>query len=192
MTQSAASAAPLRAPACLASRFRRGLCRLLDRDQTQGERDTALTLYPDRPIDQSASRRLAQLGDKIEIIAFAIEPACALPAGPDHEVCAGFEQRRHAVRLQIGAIGKPNLARHHRYPVQRLAGLLIGQFEVAKALLRKIERAVNAPHLVPFPGVRSFFRHRGGVDDPDQAATARFRSRASKRLPTSIASQSPH
>ena len=94
------------------------------------------------------SRRLAQFGDKIERPPFSSTPAGALPAGPDHEVCAGFDHGRHAVRLQIGPIAKTDLARDDRYPVERLTVLLIGQFEVAKAFLRKIERAVNAPQLV--------------------------------------------
>ena len=35
---------------------------------------------------------------------------------------------------------------------ERFAGPLVGQFEVAKAFLRKIERTVNAPQLVFLPG----------------------------------------
>src|ERR1700675_1485571 len=160
-------ASALCGPTRLASRLGSSLRRLLDRDQTQGERLAALAFYPNRPIDQSAGRRLAQLGDKIERIAVATEPACALPAGPDHDVGASFDHGCHAVRLQIGTIGKADLAGNHRYPVERLARLLIGQFEVAKAFLRKIEGAVNAPQLVLLSGVRSFLRHRGGVDDAD-------------------------
>src|SRR5258705_8591891 len=49
--------------------------------QTQGERCAALAFSPNRLIDQPAGC-LAQLGDKIDRIAFAVEPACALPAGP--------------------------------------------------------------------------------------------------------------
>src|SRR5713226_6043470 len=157
-------ASALRGPMRLASRLGSRLRRLLDRDQTQSERLAAFAFYPNRPIDQPAGRRLAQLGDKIERIAFTIEPACALPAGPDHDVRAGFDHARHAVRLQISTIAKADLARY-----------LIGQFEVAKAFLRKVERAVNAPQLVLFPGSRSFLRHRGGVDDTDHPAAARLR-----------------
>src|ERR1700742_739094 len=46
-------ATPLCFPTCLASGFRCRLRGLLDRDQTQSERGTALALYPDWPIDQS-------------------------------------------------------------------------------------------------------------------------------------------
>jgi hypothetical protein len=79
------------------------------------------------------------------------------------------------VRLQIGTIGKADLAGNHRYPVERLARLLIGQFEVAKAFLWKIEGTVNAPQLALLPGRWSFLRHRGGVDDADHPAAARLR-----------------
>src|ERR1700744_3532481 len=175
-------ASPLCVPTRLASRLGSSLRRLLDRDQTQGERCIALAFYPNRPIDHPAGRRLAQFGDKIDGIALAIEPACALPAGPDHDVRAGFDHARHAFRLQIDAITKTDLACNHRYTVERLARLLIGQFEVAKAFLRKIERAVNAPQLVVLSGVRSFLRHCGGVDDTDHPAMARLRSGGSKRL----------
>jgi hypothetical protein len=84
--------------------------------------------------------------------------------------------------LQIGTIAKTDLARNRRYPVERLARLLIGQFEVAKAFLRKIERAVNAPQLVLLPGARSFLRHRGGIDDADHPAAARLRGGGGKHL----------
>src|SRR3954454_4260900 len=141
----------LRGSACLASGLGSSLRRFLDRDQTQSERLAAFALYPDRSIDQPAGRCLAQLGDKIKHVALAIEPACALPAGPDYDVGASFDHGSHAVRLQIGTIAKANLTRNHRYPVERFAGPLIGQFEVAKAFLRKIERAVNAPQLVLLP-----------------------------------------
>src|SRR5215216_177426 len=145
-------ASALRGSARLASCLGSSLGRFLDRDQTQSERLAAFALYPDRPIDQPAGRCLAQLGDKIEHVALAIEPACALPAGPDHDVGASFNHGRHAVWLQIGSIAKANLARNHRYPVERFAGPLIGQFEVAKAFLRKIERTMNAPQFVFLPG----------------------------------------
>src|SRR5207253_874827 len=189
ITQSAASSvcfeswtASLCVPARLASRVRSRLHRLLDGDQTQSERCAALAFYPDRPIDQPADCRLTQLGDEIEHITFGIEPARALPAGPDHDVRPGFEQGRHAVRLQIGAIGKANLSSHRRYPVERLARLLIGQLEVAKAFLRQIERAVDAPHLVFLPGLRSFLRHRSGIDDADHSSSARWRGSGRKHL----------
>src|ERR1700687_3452858 len=137
-------ASALRGPTRLASRFGSSLRRLLARAQTQGERLTAFAFYPNRPIDQPAGLRLAQLGDKIERIAFSIQPACALPAGPDHDARAGFYHARHAVRWQRGTIAKADLARNHRYPVERLACLLIGQFEVAEAFRRKLERPWNA------------------------------------------------
>src|ERR1700738_1212540 len=176
-------ASALRGPTRLASRLGRTLRRLLDRDQTQGESLAAFAFYPNRPIDQPAGRRLAQLGDKVERLAVTIEPACALPAGPDHDVRAGFDHARHAVRLHIGTIAKADLARNHRYPVERLARLLIGQFEVAKAFLRKIECAVNAPQLVLLSGVSSILRHRGGIDDADHPTAARLRRGGSKHLP---------
>src|ERR1700736_4989698 len=175
-------ASALRGPTRLASRLGRSLRRLLDRDQTQGERLAAFAFYPNRPIDQPAGRRLAQLGDKVERLAVTIEPACALPAGPDHDVRAGFDHARHAVRLQIGTIAKADLARNHRYPVERLALLLIGEFEVAKAFLRKIEGAVNAPQLVLPSGASSVLRHRGGVNDADDPAAAPLGSGGSKPL----------
>src|SRR5260221_7644860 len=106
-------ASALCGPTRLASRLGSSLRRLLDRDQTQGERLAVFAFYPNRPIDQPAGRRLAQLGDKIERIAFAIEPAGALPASPDYDVRAGFDHRCHAVRLQIGTIGKADLAGYH-------------------------------------------------------------------------------
>src|SRR5215218_481804 len=174
-------AATLRGPPRLAPRLRSSLRRLFDRNQTHSERRATFALYQDRPIDQ-ATGRLAQFGDEIERIAFTIKPACAFPAGPDYNVGASFDHGRHAVRLQIGTITKTNLARNHRYPIERFAGLLIGQFEVAKALLRKIERAVNAPQLILLPGIRSFLRHCGGVDDTDHPATARLRRSGSKYL----------
>ncbi|WP_436213680.1 hypothetical protein [Bradyrhizobium sp. LjRoot220] len=113
-------------------------------DQTQGERCAALAPDPDQPIDQAAGRCLAQLGDKIELIAFAIEPTRSSNR-PRIEVCAACEQRRHAVRLQGQARSAARISSRRRYPIQRLASLLIGQFEVAKPLLRKVERAVNPP-----------------------------------------------
>src|SRR6478736_8324781 len=78
--------AALCVPVRLATRGGNSLRRLPDRDQTHGEQFAALAFDPDRPVDQPASRYLTQLGDKIEHIAFAIEPAGALPAGPDHNV----------------------------------------------------------------------------------------------------------
>src|ERR1700712_4679383 len=77
-------ASTLRVPAHLATRGGDSLRRLPDCDQAHGERLTALTFDPDGSINQPAGRRLAQFGDEIEHIAFAIKPAGALPAGPDH------------------------------------------------------------------------------------------------------------
>src|SRR4030095_8092820 len=167
------------ASARLASRRGRGLSWFLDRDQAQGKRRPLLGAYPDRAIDQAACSCLAQQGYEIDRTAFGIAPPSALPASPDHKIRAGLEEPCHAARLQIGAIGKADLARNHRNPVERLARPLIGQFEVAKAFLRKIERAVNAPQLI-LPGARSFLRYRGGIDDADQATSARLRASGSK------------
>ena len=59
----------------LASRARGGLCRLADGDQAQGERRAALATDPDRPVDQTARRCGAQLGDEIDRTTFCIAPA---------------------------------------------------------------------------------------------------------------------
>jgi hypothetical protein len=53
---------------------------------------------------------------------------------------------------------------------------------MAKAFLRKIEGAVNAPQLVLLSGAGSFLRHRGGIDDADDPAMARWRGGGSKHL----------
>src|SRR5882724_77702 len=72
-------ASALRGPTRLASRLDSSLRRFSDRDQTQGERPAVFALYPYRSIDQPAGCRLAQFGDEIDRLAFAIEPVRALP-----------------------------------------------------------------------------------------------------------------
>src|SRR6266540_165178 len=136
---------PLSVPARLASRGRSSLRRLLDGNQTQSKSSAALASDPDRPIDAPACRCVAQLGNKIKRITLGIEPARALPASTDEEVSPGVEDDCHAIGLQIGTIANADLALDHRYPVERLARLLIGQLEIVKAFARKIERAMNAP-----------------------------------------------
>src|SRR5262249_19000649 len=172
--------APLRLPPRLAPCLSRCLDRLLDGDQPQRQRCAALGFYPNRAIDQAAPCRLAQLSHQIDRTALAIEPVGALPAGADDEVRAGVEQLRHPARLQVGPVGDADLAPDHRYAVKCLARRLIGQFEMAKTLPWKIECAVNAPQLIALPGVPSSLRYRRGVDNPDQAASARLRGSASK------------
>src|SRR5579862_634010 len=174
-------AALLCGPARLALRLVRGLLRLLDGDQTQGERRAALGFDPNRTIDQPSFRGLGKFSNEIERMAFAIEPARALPTSPNDEVSFGLDQPSHALRLQIGPIGKANLARNRRYPIERLAFLLIGQLEVAKTFPRNIERAVNAPQLILLPPIPPFLRHRGRIDDPDQPTPAPLRRAGRKR-----------
>lgn len=53
---------------------------------------------------------------------------------------------------------------------------------LAKALLRKIERAVDTPHCVLVPAARPGLGHRRGVNNTDQAAMARLRRAARQRL----------
>ncbi|MGX1322063.1 hypothetical protein AB7M17_005516 [Bradyrhizobium sp. USDA 377] len=160
----------------LASCDRGRLRRLPDGNQAQSEQRCArLAFYPDRSIDQATCRSLAQFGRQIDQATFGINPTRALPAGPDHEVRAGIDETCHALRLQISAVAKTDFAGNHRYPVQRLARSLIGQLEVTKALLRKIERAVYAPHRVLVPAARPSLRDRRGVNNADQAAVARLR-----------------
>ena len=58
----------------LAPRLRGRLRRLLDGDEPQSERRAALASNEDRPVDQSAIRRLAELGEKIDRLALGVEP----------------------------------------------------------------------------------------------------------------------
>ena len=51
-----------------------GLPGLLDGDEPQSERLAALASNEDRPVDQSAVRRLAELGEKIDWLALGVEP----------------------------------------------------------------------------------------------------------------------
>src|SRR6266540_3620358 len=173
---------PLSVPARLASRGRSSLRRLLDGNQTQSKSSAALASDPDRPIDAPACRCVAQLGNKIKRITLGIEPARALPASTDEEVSPGVEDDCHAIGLQIGTIANADLALDHRYPVERLARLLIGQLEIVKAFARKIERAMNAPQLALLLGRRSCFRDRGRINDTDRATPDRLGRGSSQRL----------
>ena len=126
---------------------------------------------------------LAELGDQVDRCPVGLAPARAPPAGPDDEVRAGFEQDGHAIRLQIGPIGEPDLAFDDRDPIERLARSLIRQFEMTEAFMRKIEGAVDAPQLALRPRAGSRLGNRGGVDDADHATLARLR-RGSRERPT--------
>ena len=167
-----------------------GLFGLLDGDEPQGERLAALAPDKDRPVDQPAIRRRAEFGEKIDRLARGVEPPSVPPAGADQHIGALFEHEGDAVGLQIGAIGDADLAFDDRDPIERLAPVLIGQLEMAEALARKVEGAVNAPQLVPPLGRRSGLWDRRRVDDPDQTTAAC--AAAASASPTRSASQSPH
>ena len=169
-----------------------GLPGLLDGDEPQSERLAALASNKDRSVDQSAVRRLAELSEKIDWSAFGVEPTGVSPAGADQHVGVLLEHVSDAVGLQIAAIADADLAFDHRDPIERLAPMLIGQLEMAKALARKVEGAVNAPQLVAPLGRPSRLRDRRRVDDPDQTAAACLRRGGGQRFPTKSANQSPH
>ena len=118
--------------------------------------------------------RFAKLGNKIDRTTLGIAPGRALPAGTDEHVGPGVKDDGHAIGLKIGAIADADFALDHRDAVERLARLLIGQLEMAKAFVRKIESTVDAPQLALLPGRRSCLRDRGRIDDPDQATPARL------------------
>ncbi len=59
-----------------------GLPGLLDGDEPQSERLAALASNEDRPVDQSAVRRLAELGEKIDWLALGVEPTGVSPCSP--------------------------------------------------------------------------------------------------------------
>ena len=160
-----------------------GLPGLLDGDEPQGERLAVLARNEDRSVDQPALRGLAELGQKIDRLALGVEPASVSPAGADQHVGVLIEHVSHAVGLQIAAIADADLAFDHRYPIERLAPMLIGQLEMAKALARKVEGAVNAPQLVAPLGRPSRLRDRRRVDDPDQTAAACLRRGGGQRFP---------
>lgn len=135
-----------------------------------------------RPIDHPTCR-IAKLSDEIDRIAIAVKPARAFPAGADQHISPLLNHDGDAFGLQIAAIGDADLALGDRDPIQRLALFLIGWLEMAKALVREVEGAVNAPQPVLLLGRRSGLRDRGRVDDPDQTAAARLRRCGGQRLP---------
>ena len=138
------------------------------------------------------SEALREFGEKIDRLAIGVEPAGVPPAGADQHVSPLIEHDGDAVGLQIGAIGDANLAFDHRNPIERLAPMLIGEFEMAEPLGGKVEGAVNAPQLVPSLGRRPAF---GTV----VASMMRIRrprlacgAAAASASPTKSANQSPH
>src|SRR5262245_1304092 len=133
-------------------------------------------------IDQPACRGLAQLGNKINRLPFSIEPARALPGSAHEDIGAGLKYDSDAIGLQIGTVSDADLALDDRDPVERLALLLIGQLEMAKAFVWKIESTMNAPQLVLLLGRCTCFGDRGRIDDADHAPAARWRRRCSKCL----------
>src|SRR5262245_35647382 len=173
-------------PLCLSSGFaarsRGGLRRLLDGNQTQRKSRAIFASDPDRPIDQPACRGLAQLGNKINRLPFSIEPARALPGSAHEDIGAGLKYDSDAIGLQIGTVSDADLALDDRDPIERLALLLIGQLEMAKSFVWKIESTMNAPQLVLLLGRCTCFGDRGRIDDADHAPAARWRRRCSKCL----------
>lgn len=80
-----------RLPPRLASRSFGRLRRLLDGDETQGERGARFAFDPDRLIDQPARCPLVQHGKKIDRLAIGAAPMRILPAGPRDDVGAGIQ-----------------------------------------------------------------------------------------------------
>jgi len=87
-----------------------------------------------------------------------------------------------AVGLHGGAIGDADLAFDHRDAIERLAPVLIGELEMTEALARKIEGAVNAPHLGALLGRPSRLGDRGCVDDADETPAACWRGGRGQRF----------
>ena len=162
---------------CFTARLSGRIGWLLDCNQAHGQRRAAFAFDPNRPINQPACLRRTQLGNQIERTAFDIESTRVLPASADHNVRSSFEHNRYTIRLQIGAVSKTDLAFDHGDPVERLPLLLIGQFEMTKALVRKIERTVNAPEFALLARSRSCLGPRRAINDADQPTSARLRRR---------------
>src|SRR5580658_538378 len=79
------------------SRGLSGLPGLLDGDEPQSERLAVVASNEDRSVDQSAVRRLAELGEKIDWLALGVEPTGVSPAGADQHVSVLLKHKGDAV-----------------------------------------------------------------------------------------------
>src|SRR5208282_1960464 len=131
----------------------------------------------------SAGYPFFKLGKNIDGATIGVEPARIPPAGAHDNVSTSFNDRGYPVRLHVNAIAQADLAFHHRDAVHSLTAMLVGQLEETEPLAGQIESAVDAPELVFGLAGGPSLKHRGGIDDADQAAVARLGRRTPQRLP---------
>ena len=158
----------LRLAAGLAATLRGIGLRLTGRDQAQRQWRAAAAADPDRFINP-IRLALAKHAEQIKRLAVPLLPAGVLPGGPHHDIAAVRQHIGNAVRLQVDTVAEADLAPHHG-DTSLLAAMLVGQHELPEPLAGQIECTVDTPQSVLSFRRAARFRHRRGVDDPDQTA----------------------
>ena len=143
-----------------------------DSDEPQTQRRCLGSGKPDGHVD-AAGRAALQGLDDIERAAALVLPPRAAPTGTHDDIGAPSDHVGQIVGPAMDAVGKADLARHHRDAIDRLGALLVGDLERAEPLVGQIVDAMDAPHAAALALRFSRLHHVGRVHEADQPALAR-------------------
>ena len=127
--------------------------------------------------------RLAQLGNDVDRMPLAIQPPSIPPAGADQKIATLLNHVAHPIGLQMGCVANADLPLDHRDAVEPFAFPFIGQLQMPKAFARQVERTMDTPQPVLFPGRASCLGNCRRINDADHASPARRRCRHGQHPP---------